>query len=290
MPAKHDDKLRVCVKRLLSGDVRVDDITRLFLSLRLRSYGSPEVTEAGDFIAHSDTRSKGIATERVRDTFAVMRFVIPNLGKPLDRSRVPESFAAAVRANVRTLSSQVVKKDTGMRPRSASLALEFALRQLASNGNGTYRLPRSLPGESEAALRCYSGNLAFKPAFTEKTVASQFAFVLEKNRLIDNSQRAAILALAPQLALVVICNMHLCELVMDDGQLATLRTGIDPDGTVTVMFVLPALEDKKIHISSGTFQTTMPALQWCDGALLRQPQPWEMQLEIGAGFKLSLMG
>jgi hypothetical protein len=59
--------LRGCVERLLSADVRQDDLRELFFGVREQNGGSTKVHETTHFLAHS-TRNQGIVWQEVTDS------------------------------------------------------------------------------------------------------------------------------------------------------------------------------------------------------------------------------
>jgi hypothetical protein len=67
-----DQELRTRVERLLAGDIRPEDFSRLFLWLRSRSYGAASIKEIGHFEAHPDERDSGLVTDDARDFFRLI--------------------------------------------------------------------------------------------------------------------------------------------------------------------------------------------------------------------------
>jgi hypothetical protein len=82
----------------LKGDFHPDDLTRLFLWLRERSYGAASIREVGDFVAHSDERTKGVVTDELRGFFAHLRLSVRNLGKT-NPTGLQADFLTVTRAN-----------------------------------------------------------------------------------------------------------------------------------------------------------------------------------------------
>ena len=57
--SSHSIGLRQRVLRLMNGELRVNDLTTLFLNARRRTQGRETIEEIGDFVAHQDTRTRG---------------------------------------------------------------------------------------------------------------------------------------------------------------------------------------------------------------------------------------
>ena len=76
-----DPKSRARVERILSGELRADDLANLFLYARDHCDGRETVKEVGDFVAHHTERTKGVVTRTARDWYAIVIFTAgPILG------------------------------------------------------------------------------------------------------------------------------------------------------------------------------------------------------------------
>ena len=85
--------LRARVLHLLSGDLRTDNLIRLFMYARENCDGRESVQEIGDFLAHPDERIKGVLTRRTRDWYANVSFSIPaHAGYNIDGTKLPANF------------------------------------------------------------------------------------------------------------------------------------------------------------------------------------------------------
>src|SRR5258708_38187306 len=121
-----DTNLRIRVERLLKGDIRIEDLTTLFLALRGRSDGREILTEMGDFVAQRDERNKGIVTRACRDYFASLRlFLSVRSGKtPLSLADLPHNFGDALYGTFRRADYKIIKDETGLRRAAAELLLK----------------------------------------------------------------------------------------------------------------------------------------------------------------------
>lgn len=66
--------LRGCVERILSGDVRAQDLHSVFFGLRQESGGKGIVREVAHFVAHPEPRTQGLSHAELRDAFTAFRF------------------------------------------------------------------------------------------------------------------------------------------------------------------------------------------------------------------------
>jgi hypothetical protein len=100
------------VQRLLRGDRRSDDLDRIFLSLRERSYGRASIREIGDFVAHRDKREKGLVTEKVRDIFTSFEAWIRSL---LGEAPTLDSASKVATANLRIATNEQLSERLQLR-------------------------------------------------------------------------------------------------------------------------------------------------------------------------------
>src|SRR5579862_4110756 len=104
-----DPGLRARVERLLRGDIRSEDLVRLFLYARDRCDGREPVQEIGDFVAHHDERTKGIVTRETRDWFLTARFFRSAMQGAIDAKQLPSNFTNFLDASLRRISEGVLR-------------------------------------------------------------------------------------------------------------------------------------------------------------------------------------
>ena len=105
--------MRTRVERLLRGDFRPDDLTRLFVYVRDRSDGRESIQEIGDFTAHHSERSKGLITRTTRDWFLTVQFTVGKR-RTYGLQQLPANFREVMRASLRRLPHEVIEEKTGM--------------------------------------------------------------------------------------------------------------------------------------------------------------------------------
>src|SRR5438874_13609559 len=141
-----DPGLRARVERLLRGDFRSDDLTRLFLYVRDRCDGRESVQEVGDFVAHHDERTKGLVTRTARDWYVTIRFAsLRFAGVPIDWNRLPANFATVLQASYRRAPGPFFKDVLGISRSDVAKLLPTIARKFVSNDDGTLSsMPRIL--------------------------------------------------------------------------------------------------------------------------------------------------
>src|SRR5580693_1780998 len=209
-----DQDLQRRARRLLAGDRRPEDLDRLYLGLRARSCGFDTVREIGDFVAHRDTRDKGLLTQVGRDVFTsvdvwslAMRGLTPSWA----------DIGRAADANLRLATDAQLKAGCGCGRASARKRAERALAKIDS---------QELPSLVEAETLDYVGNRFFwKPAFLAHQLADEFGRLLVVGGLIDPSELVALPSASDFLALHALAVMHGASPFFKPGQPARLLAG-----------------------------------------------------------------
>src|SRR5882672_12565751 len=116
-----DDDLRHRARRLMDGDFRTGDLDRLFLGQRDRAGNRDCFREIGDFVAHRDTRQKGLVTQVGRDIFTSV-----DVWSLKMRGRDPSwsDISRAAYANLRLASDDQLKAGCGCPRNTARKKLE----------------------------------------------------------------------------------------------------------------------------------------------------------------------
>lgn len=291
-----DLEMRTRVDRLLAGECRPDDLTRLFLYLRERSFGIASIREVGDFVAHSTERDKGLTTQESHEFFAAVRLQTQHWNKPIDPANLPPNFANVVQTNFSRLDAEIIKRDTGLTKKSAGVAIRTALAKLGTKPDGQLFQRVSFTPEEAAIVKCSTRSAVYRPAFNEASLLRDFSNVLEKNKLLDASQRKNTKRLGPFLALFAMTAMHQTQLVLNSsGWRASLEAGAT-DGKLVVWAdtKCPILDqpDKWIRVIVPMFTTTLDVADWCDPSLttVNGEATWTVPLELAVGPKLVPLG
>ena len=133
-----DAAQRARVERLLRGDFRVDDLTRLFLYARDRCDGREPVQEVGDFVAHHDERTKGLITRVTRDWFSIARVwgAVVQLKQQLDPQNMPDTFPDFLWANLRRQPA-IISRNPKITRKQAERRLPDIVKHFIHKPDGT---------------------------------------------------------------------------------------------------------------------------------------------------------
>jgi hypothetical protein len=272
--------LRVRVKRLLSDDFCVEDLTTLFLALRDRADGREAVIEIGDFVAHREERTVGITTNATRDAFLFTRHYA-NI--PINLSDLPSDFADLLRAAHRRLSQSVVTKETGLGRVGAGKLLTSIIDKIETHSTGKQFLPSPSTRE-ERLIACLLRHFRSLPAFDEERLFNEFVDSLISNKLLTQTERGAFSKLKGTIALYAIASMHACTIDLADGTKARLSASADTgSGKIGVFAEAPVtVRGKPPFVNLAIFTTSLRADDHCDASLLGQSPVWTCHLELTA--------
>jgi hypothetical protein len=278
-----DEDLRHRARRLMVGDFRTGDLDRLFLGQRNRAWNRACFREIGDFVAHRDTREKGLVTQVGRDVFtSVDVWSLKMRGR--DASWTDISRAAY--ANLRLASDEQLKAGCGCQRSTARKRLERALDKIDRSEQLT---------DSEFGVLQYLGNrFIWKPAFTSDQLFSEFKEVLIRNGIVERGEAEALTNAKAFLTLYALAVMHGSSIVLEGGQRARLFAGYANRGRhleIKIEIVFNEL-GKPVMMPICLFLTDLRPEDHCDPSLLTHDDPilvdhWQVPIEVGPNGRLT---
>jgi hypothetical protein len=284
-----DQGLRARVIRLLRGEFRADDLTRLFLYARDRCDGRESVQEVGDFVAHHDERNKGIVTRTVRDWFAITTFKMPNgLRQDLSWNLLPSNFPSFLSAMSRRLSHTVIKRDAGLSGAEAAKMISVINKKFAMNADGTLTVTNKHTPKEMKVMECFMNYIPVLTAFTGDRLFDDFAGTLRSHALLEKSELRKFAELKPAVMLFAITVMHRCLVVLDDGAITQLEASPSASG-ISVNALVPVVnhgQPNEVRVASPIFTADLETEQYCDPSLLSNAHSWDFELEVTADVRL----
>jgi hypothetical protein len=278
-----DEDLRQRVGRLLLGERRTVDLDRLYLGLRGRSRSHHAFREVGDFVAHRDTRDKGVLSQTTRDVFT--SFDVWSLGLREKRPSLADLERAGA-ANLRLATDEQLKAGCGCGRATAKKRFTAALEKA---GQGRFLT------DAEARVLNFLGNrFIWKPAFTANHLFDDFVAVLILNQIVDAGDRAALSSLKTFVALHALTVMHGSSIVLDGGAKVRLFGGYankDRWLEVKVEMTMPDFP-KPVWAPIAMFYAEIQPEDHCDPSLLLEEDPvfidhWDFPLEVGPDGRLA---
>jgi hypothetical protein len=264
-----DRNLRTRVQRLLYGEFNPEDIGRLYVSLRLSSFGAQTVREIGHFAAHPDERDKGLTTDMAKDFFTVLRFQAPMYEtKKVDLGNLPANFHEAMRRNFAMMDKKFLSEHTKLKYKVAKHVLDGLLPKFVKT-NGSISLTASLTDQESTLVKFLITSITVKPAFDDERLFKEFAFTLTKNGLLDTAERRVLANRKPAIALYAIAIMHGCNIILDQNDLAELSISVEGRNYELSITAAAAWSSMpRVRIAGPMFQTSLSAQNWTEEPLL----------------------
>lgn len=278
-----DDDLRQRTRRLMAGDFRIGDLDRLFLGQRDRTWGRAAFREIGDFVAHRDTREKGLVSQVGKDVFTSV-----DVWSLKMRGREPSwaDIARAAEANLRLGSDKQIRSGCGCQRGTAKKRMQAALEKIER---------QERPTDPEIKALDFLGNrFIWRPAFTSDQLFSEFKDVLTLNQIIDKADAGALDGARAFVALHALSVMHGSTIVLDGGEKARLFAGFanrDRRLEVKVEIVFSEL-GKPLMAPVCLFLTNFGPDEYCDPDLSISTDPvlfnhWDFPIDVGENNRLS---
>jgi len=288
-------EMRNRVERLLNGDFRVDDLTRLFLYARDRCDGRQAVREVGDFVAHRDERTKGTVTRTARDFFSIVRFIAPrfdpdqrNRRKVLDLQRLPSCTPDFLRATLRGLDNSYLRREAGMTLTRAKKELAKIIVGLIRNPDGTHTL-RQYDQYQAKLFECLCSVMVVRPAFSDVMLFRELQATLKSQALLTRRELVLFERLRPAISLFAVSVMHQCDVIMEDGSTIALQATKADQGRVGVLAAVPAYrigERNEVSLAFSIFQSDLDARMYCQ-TRLRETPDWDFAIEVTPDMQLA---
>lgn len=270
----------------MSGDHRTDDLDRLFLGQRTRSWNCACFREIGDFVAHRDTREKGLITQVGRDVFtSVDVYTLKMRGLEISRNDI----ARTARANLRLATDEQLKDGCGCRRETAQKRLERALEK--------YPRGQELTDTEYQTLDYLATKFIWRPAFKSSQLFAEFKHVLVRNGIVEKMDSNALDNAKTFLTLYALALMHGSSIVLEHDQKAKLFAGFANQNRlleVKVEIVFRELR-KPLMAPICLFLTDLHPEEHCEPNLMMQSEPvlvdhWQWPIEVGAAGRLTRIG
>lgn len=240
-------RLRPNVARLLRGDVRADDLRKLFLYARDHCGSRKAVKEIGHFAAHH-ARERGEVTTQLRDWAVVSTYayVHRNRGAMVSTS-MPPLFPDLLKSSARSLSEYELNFGFGLDRESVEFLAGVLSRKFLANDDGTWRLDQRTTAVEDAYINyCLSRFPSNPVVMTGSTLFDEFRKTLEENGLLLLDERPEFEKYRRHIVLFAVSLLHNCEIAIDESNSITLL--IDSVGAADE--ILKIVFDNKVHEDS----------------------------------------
>jgi hypothetical protein len=264
-----EGEIKARLNRLLAGQARPEDVSRLFSWVRDRASDAAIVREDGHFAAHPGIRVKDLVTEEMRSAFAHLRFVIPIIsGTPYDFSDLPPDFNNVVTRNLSRTAEAVIIQNLGAPRREAENQLKAALSKFKIKKNGRFTASQIITPQDQAVINLSLQYIISQPLFSEQHLHTEFFGAMRALGLLEPAQSAALRAAGPWLTLYAISAMHQTEIALQRDWKAVLQASIW-EGLLAVECAtrIEVPNGVSPHFVFQIFSTRMKADDWCDDSM-----------------------
>lgn len=277
-------ELRVRIARLISGEMQVDDLNRVMLWLRDRSFGRHTVRDVGDFAAHSEERNRGLVTDEIRYLAASFDLLLEAKYGNIAIDKLPSHLPEIVRGTIVRMDADALRQKTGLSAKDARRVLDASLRKYKKDESGILVLADTLESTELKVLEL-GVTAVVKPIFTSNRLWTDFIFVLTKNDLLQAKEIDSFGSVRPLFMLFTVWAMHRCKIILPSGREAYLEAASDKGSLVVRQVHLrPRSDGTPIYLSTRIFDAELEVSKWCDDGLNSEDlgfMPWD--LEIGPG-------
>ena len=258
--------LEARVRRLCSGDRRIEDLNRIFAWIRFRSGGRPTLSEVGHFAAHPDIRDKGATFARAVDLFQSSRLWIRNLNfSSLGRQDIysDKTHRAGMEARLRLYGPERVRKELGVGLKRARRSLKSGLDKIAMSPI-TENI--NMNEEEWRILNFLASRFQYEYLFSDDTLVNDLTMALRAEKMM--SEFDSLDAHRDFIGLYTASIMHLAEIRLEDGINGHLQAGYDNDGLLCVSLAAPMTSvpfvENKLQVSCMIFKTSVKTSNYCN--------------------------
>ncbi|MFG1426410.1 hypothetical protein [Roseixanthobacter glucoisosaccharinicivorans] len=280
----HDEHLRARLARLMSGDLRPEDVAKLYIGKRSSSYGRASFREIADFAAHPDLRNRGPVTDRIRDMRTTFK---PMLDRAISGDSPPiQEILDRAESNFRMATDeQIARFSRGLKRKVAEPLLKSAVAKMRRGAI------RAMTSAEQKIVVNFGDSVIWNPALRGQDVFDDFKFVMMKNGLVGQADGARMDSARAVVILHAITVMHGAAFDIGDGLVGELQAGFENrDGCLEVTAALKLRGyPKQVSIKVGLFWTDLQGQDHVGPKLAGRAGPWNFPIEIRDG-KLEPIG
>lgn len=280
----HDGHLRARLARLMSGDIRPDDVAKLYIGKRSSSYGRASFREIADFAAHPDLRNRGPVTDRIRDMRTTFK---PMLDRAITGDSPPiHEILDRAESNFRMATDeQIAKFSCGLKRKVAEPLLKSAVAKMRQGAIGSMT-----PAEQQIVVN-FGDSVIWNPALRGQDVFDDFKFVMMKNSLAGEADGARMDGARAVVILHAITVMHGAAFDIGDGLVGELQAGFENRDACLEVTAALSLQSypKQVSMKVGLFWTDLLGQDHVGPKLAGRAGPWNFPIEIRDG-KLEPIG
>lgn len=282
----HLDELSFRTKRLISGDLRNEDVATIFLALRERPSAGDAVTEIGDLVAHRFVRDRGPLRDAAQERFDALvcmghATVDPN-------GPLPPRYWATLRGNLKGVHPRRLWKDTGVSLRAAKALLRQARDKFEQHVTSGAELRKSLTRSQTALFDYLIKEGTLREPFTDRQLISELNAALKLDGISGRSIHGDA---AKFVTLFAISKMHNTALLLENGTYSVAQIHPTTDKLIVWLETeapsIPGVEPT--NFMAPHFRTSLREADHCDVDSIRESDGRTHSLEATSDLRLSLL-
>ena len=214
---------RAITMRLISGDVRAGDLMNIFSYLRFRSFGNYLVQEVGNFVHHNDERDRGYASNLVEERASMWYFSRSFKPEEVSPERTPRTAIDLVFLTKRKADQRAGTLINSEYEKILIKKKKAFLDKFEPIGDGLLRLKGHM-NKYEYDLMNNGVSLG-DTDFTSSNLIDQFRDALDKNGLIEESEKQDFNNIEHKLSLFVASIIHDTNFISNNHGVITASIG-----------------------------------------------------------------
>lgn len=274
IPLKEIVKINQLIRSIQSGQFNENDIDLLLIKLRLYAREKKVFREIADFIAHADSRNKGVSCESMTGFSDAMRYFVEYVG-PKQALDISKPFPVYIH---RLFSSQAIMANEAELRNRFHVSRKSLLEKIKNNFKVDKRsrlcsLSANKNGrEFFAALQYITGFIYSKPAFDISEFHLQLKELLVEQKIEFDNKAFAIQK--DKITLALLCTLSGAEFVLPDGDSAKCKLSTENNYRILKgQRTKPTGEVTREPLQLGTLQISGEIQVMSDGKKLTVSYP-----------------
>lgn len=288
-----DDRLKICVRRIVENRSDGRDIDELFL--RCREYARSKhpkaydaVKDIGDFIAHATGRDQGACLNILYDLTVSSTQKMKQVQKlSCSRRELLEGLDANSRLKLRQLTGKERERYRSYLGRHKRKFFD----KLDYMEDGEIWTKSDLKLHDKVLYKDLIETLTFPDVYSQGDIIQQIASILSELNLIDSLEDITSNKVATNSILLgALARMHLMRIThKDSGEIYDLHIALDNDKNVGVMASFVVNKDTHLKLACFILKTSLPANDVLSTKALSLTNIEAAHFEVSTSGKLEVM-
>lgn len=284
--------LRPLVERLIRKDFRPQNLDTIILGIRSKTDGRKAIRDIGDFVAHRESRFRGVIAEETQEWFHLARSTAYYLQNPIDLNNVHPDFLPSLEITLARMKKKFFQKEIGASYESARRLLkDIATRSTNNDGKILVRINSQREFDLISKL---ASKLVIQPAFDDAKLFDEFIAVLRSQSLLAKNEVKSLEYLRPILSRYAVSLMHKCVVILKDKSRVELVASPNlydcEINIVAAIDVSPVGQHPSgIKMACNIYTSRIDPAEACDPMLLSVSDWQSIHIEIAPDGKITIL-